>query len=416
MRRLFIFFILIFIAEISMAQKINTVSNDIQDSDTRNFYESAIKVADWLINNQEKNGYNANHGRFAAGISIKENKIVFWAPNWMNGASIMGLLMTYHRTSEKKYLEAAIRGGEYLKSLQILDARNKEFYGAFREDTPQSSWCHPRDGLTASWALLWLYDETKENEYLERVKLFNSWFLEYAMRKGWPAWSYYFYDKKPDYLQGSFHGGDGAYFYDYYFVTRDRTYIESGFRFIVDYAIEKFLGPDGKVRVIFDSDTGKYIEDGTTFDGMQKMHRHNDDFMSISILDAYIYYKDRKYLDRAEAYAKWLISEQREDGGFGKPDVPPAAATGPNFLIDLYRVTGKKEYLNAAVKAGKYLITRQVNNQENKLLHGGFYGYDGNWNSEHNDFINIRTSAYALIALLKLEGKEKGPFYSAIER
>ncbi len=388
----------------------------ITDELKKQFSTSAVKVADWLVHNQVTNGYDANHGRFIATVDVTKPDGTTFASDWMIGAASMGLLMMYHRSGDEKYLEAAKRAGQYLLTLQIVDPRNPRFYGAFREDTPQSTWCHPRDGLTAAWALLWLYQETGDERYLDSVKLFNRWFTHEAMDRGWPAWSFYFNERQPDYLQGSFHGGDAAYFFDYYRVTGDATYNERGMKFILDYAMEKFIMPDGRVRVIYDADTGNYIEDGKTFDGMQKMHRHNDDFMSISLLDGYCMYKDSRYLKRAEAYARWLISEQREDGGFGTPDVPPAAATAPNFLVDLYMITKKEEYLKAAVKAGTYLVTQQELSKENEKVYGGFYGYGPGWESGKRTTLNIRTSAYALIALLKLEGKEQGPYYSPFDR
>lgn len=393
-----------------------TSTLDLTDELRMEFFDGAVRVADWMVNNQVTNGYDANHGRFPFTVNSREMKIESYSSNWMTGVSVMGMLMMYHRTGDVKYLEAAKRGGEYIKTLQILDTREPKFFGALREDSPQSNWCHPRDGLTGVWGLLWLYEETKEPEYLERIKMFNSWFVGQAMSKGWPAWSFYFYDRQPDFLQGSFHGGDGAYFFDYYRIVGDPSYIDNGMRFIVDYAMEKFIGPDGKVRVIFDGQQGKYIEDGVTFDGMQKMHRHNDDFMSISILDAYFLFGEDRYLERVEAYVKWLISEQREDGGFGKPDVPPAAATGPILLADLYRITMNPEYQKAAIKAAKFLLSLQENSPDNKLIHGGFYGYGNSWNSGQREIINLRTSTYALIALLKLEGVEKGPYYSPFDR
>jgi rhamnogalacturonyl hydrolase YesR len=382
----------------------------------KEFYDAAMLVADWMESNQNDRIQSADHGRFVAALEVADPEDPYYSCNWMTGAAMMGMLMAYHRTGEAKYLEAAGRGGQYLLTLQILDPRESRFEGAFREDTPQYTWCYPRDGLTAAWALLWLYEETGEEEFLYRVNLFNQWFLEQAMKKGWPAWEFYFHDKEPVYLQGSFHGGDGAYFYDYYRVTGDDSLSERGLRFIADYSMEKFVMPDGEVKVIYDAEAGKYIEDGTTFDGMQKMHRHNDDFMSITLLAAYARWGEQKYLDRAEAYARWLISEQRPDGGFGNPDVPPAAATGPNVLADLYRITGKKEYLEAAVKGAEYLLTQQETESDDPRLKGGFYGYGGGWSVGSRSTLNIRTSAYALIALLKLEGVEQGPYYSVLGR
>jgi len=379
-------------------------------------YESAIRVADWMVRNQVSDPYDANYGRLMVTYDVKQKKVGRYAPNWMQGVSIMGLLMTYHRTGDKKYLEAAERAGQYIKDLQILDNRKPEYYGAFREDTAHSPWCHPRDALTGALGLLWLYEEKKDPEYLERIKLFNKWFFEQAMAKGWPLWTYHFDGRPHIYLQGSFHGGDGVYFYDYWRITGDESCLEKGLKFIVDYTYDKFLLADGKIRVIYDAEKGEYLEDGKTQAGMQIMHRHNDDFMSISFLDAYIKFGYKKYLDRAEAYAKWLMSEQREDGGFGKPDVPPAAPVGSNFLLELYKITKKPEYIQSAIKGAKYLLTQQETDQSDMKAYGGFYGYGNNWSSETKDTLNLRTSAYALIFLLKIEGKESGPYYSPFDR
>lgn len=401
---------------LDFALEVMTMAYELDNQFRRLFYDAAIRVADWMVANQKAGDYDANKGRFAGAVSARELNTIWRSESWLTGVATMGMLMTWHRTEDKKYLDAALRAGEYLKTLQILDTREPRFFGAIREHTPQSTWCYPRDGLTGAMAMLWLYEETKEQEYLERVKMFNKWFMEHAMQKGWPAWQYYFSDRAPDFLQGSFHGGDAQYFFDYYRVTGDGTCLEKGVRSIVDYALEKFIMLDGRIKVIYNAEAKQYIEDGVTFKGMQKMHRHNDDFMTIGVLSAHLLYQEPRYLGRAEAYAHWLISEQRLDGGFGNPDVPPAAATVPNFLIDLYEVTKNPQYLQAALKGAKYLLTQQELNPEHKEIYGGFYGYDGKWNVGHHDVINLRTSGYALIALLKLEGKERGPYYSPFDR
>ncbi len=382
----------------------------------RRCFEAAGRTADWMIANQIKDPYDGNYGRFNFTYKVADKAKGGYTPNWIQGVSIMGLLMMWRRTGEVSYLEAARRSGQHLMDLQILDPRNPEYLGGVREDTTHSPWCHPRDGLTGMLGLLWLYEATREQEYLERVNLFNKWFFKHAVKDGWPLWTFHFDGRPHVYLQGSFHGGDGLFFYDYWRITGDEALLDHGLRGIVDYAAEKFLSHDGKVRVIYDAEKGLHVEDGITFNGMQKMHRHNDDFMSISFLDAWVYYKDELYLKRAEAYAAWLISEQRPDGGFGNPDVPPAAPVAGNFLLELYRITKKETYAKAAARAAEYLLTTQEYNPSDSMAHGGFYGYGDDWSSGKKETLNMRTSAYALIFLLKMEGCETGPYYSPFNR
>lgn len=383
------------------------------------FYQAAIRGADWLERTQNKDWNDANRGRFL-GTYVPATGEKSFSIGWPTGTSIMGLLLAYHRTKDEKYLEAAIRAGDYLKSLQILDHRYPDQFGCFREETPQTTWAYPRDGLTASWALLWLYEQTHDEEYLYRVKLFNNWFLSHVMKDRWPYWEVNFRGEpyKNSNLHGSFHGGDGAYFFDYYRVTGDDSHLERGLRFICDYLLKVFMQPNGDYRIIYDAEKKDYLdgEDSPMYPlAWQIMHRYNDDFSTISLLDAFLYYKDKKYLERTESFAQWLLSEQQPSGGYGNPPIPPASATVPMLFIDLHRITHNPVYLESAYKAGQHLLSLQLNCPDDPMADGAFYGY-GNGPRDVLDTINLRTASYAVIALFKLEGVVTGPYYSAFDR
>ncbi len=391
----------------------------LSDQLKNEFKNAALRAADWIETNQIKTNHDANQGRIMLTYdSETETADYRQAGSWMQGVSIMGLLMAYHRTDDAKYFQAAARTAEYVKTLQILDARNFTSFGAFREYTPQTEWIYPRDALTASWSMLWMYEETKDPDYFYRAKIFNRWFVDHVMKNGWPAWKWSVVDNEHDFLQGSFHGGSAGYFYDYARVTDDRSDMSKGLRDIADEYMSKFLQPDGNVKVIYDAEKGRYIEDGKLQAGMQIMHRHNDDFGSIALLQAYVATGDEKYLKSAEAYAEWLISEQRPDGGYGDPDVPPAAATGPILLVDLYKITGKEKYLKSAINGGRYLLTQQNEDKLEPRTYGGVWGYGLKkwWGTGEYGMLNLRTSSYAIIAWLKLEGVEQGPYFSPFDR
>lgn len=395
------------------------VSDMIPEDLREEFFKAAEKTANWLVANQVQSWPDANNGRLLYTYTPATGDYTY-SDNWTTGVSIMGLLMMYHRTGDEKFKEAAILAGGYLKTMQILDERDPVAFGAFREITPQYTWCYPRDALTAAWGLLWLHEETGEQDYLYRVNVFIDWFKQNVMNGRWPLWQINF--RGDPYMninmEGSFHGGDGAFFYDYYRVTGDKSHLDDGLKFIADHFLERFLQEDGSLRIVWDREKKEYVcgvDDPQYPLGWQIMHRYNDDFGATTLMNAYLYYGDEKYLEGMKDFAGWLISEQNDDGSFYKKPVAAGSAVAPIELIDLYRITKNRKYLDTAIKAGKHLLTLQETESKEKKMHGGFYGMTDNRHGTR-EMINLRTTAYALIALLKLEGKEKGPYYSVTDK
>ncbi|MCX7019547.1 MAG: hypothetical protein WCK47_09680 [bacterium] len=390
------------------------------------YLDAAIRCAEWMLRNQVNDpGNDANTGRYLGYYTPSTGKVLLTG-NWTTAVCMFGMLLTYYRTGEKKYLDSAILGASHLKSLQILDERRRDWFGALREVTPHSRFCYPRDALTGAWGLLWLFAETGDPDLKYRARVFSDWFVDVAMLRGWPAWEFRYEHPgevgfEIDYTEGNFHGGSAGFFYDYARITGDTTRLERGLRFIADRLMSRFLGEDGRYKVVYDPARGIYQDDTHTPRhplGYMRMHAFNDDFAAIGLLGAHAYYGCQKYLDRAEAHARWLMSEQRPGGGFGDPAVPTASTTAPILLLDLHKLTGKKEYHTAAHRAGQHLLTMQFLDEKDKLGHGGFYGfddsnYDGN---KARTVLNIRDGSYALLALLKLEGIVHGPFYSIFDR
>ncbi len=390
----------------------------IPDEKAKAYHEAALLCADWMVRNQVRDWGDANQGRFIGGYHVETGDLSY-SINWPTAASVMGLLMTYHRTGEDSYREAATRAGMYLKSLQILDPRQPRHYGYLRENTPQTTWGYPRDALTGVWGMLWLYEETGDEEYLRRVRLFNDWFLREGMARGWPLWEVNMRGEpyKNLGIEGSFHGGDVAYFYDYWRITGDDSYSERGIRYLADYFVEHFIDENGRVHVVRDRETGEYrTDDNPQYPAhWVTMHEYNDDFATIGLLGAWLRYGDDVYLDRVRAFADRMIDHQNPAGSFHDPYVPPASATVPILLLDLYRLTGERKYFDAAHRAGEHLLTLQETESDDGKARGGFHGYSGK-KPDSREYINLRTTSYALIALWKLEGKEAGPYYSVFTR
>ena len=149
---------------------------------------AAEKTAKWFLVNQPQSRLNANRGRFLTqhDAALADPEELPYSTSWDTGCSLCGLLALWKRTGKKEYLEAAEKGGHYIMSLQVLDTREKQFFGAFREVTPQSMEFCPRDATSAAWALIYLAEATGDKEYLYRARIFGDWMLEYAagIRRG----------------------------------------------------------------------------------------------------------------------------------------------------------------------------------------------------------------------------------------
>lgn len=381
------------------------------------YLKRATFLADWFVNNQVKSGHYADRGRFANELKVgKKNNKKIYSTNWTTGMTVISLLMMWQRTKNKKYLDSAILAGEYIKSLQVLDQRNKFAFGMFRETSPQSKECHPRDALSAAWGLLHLYLHTKDEDCLYRVNLFANWFVKYAMKKNYPAWtSFVNKDTEPYWQLGSFHGGSPLFFFDLYDLTKEKRWLNTGLAICKRWS-QVFLKPDGSIRIEVDPKTG---EDRTgkgndkNHLGWQEMHKYNDDFTSQAQMRAYKLTGDKQYFDYAKRYLDWAVSVQNKKGYFGKVPVNSAAATLILELIDFAKISKDKKYVDSMTKSITHFLSLQEIN--NKLLEffGGYYCIHGDYVHNSRKELGVRTSCYALAALLKLEGKIKYKGYTA---
>lgn len=374
--------------------------------DKKKILESALQCAEWQISNQVTDRQDANRGRFIRSYDQASGNLIYTG-NWQTGAAIMALLSCYRRTNDEKYLDAAELAGRYIMSLQVLDKHNPRYYGAIREITPQSMEFAPRDATTAAWALVWLYNFTKEPEYLRRAVLFGDFHLKYCMCEGWPLYSCYMEDRFANfYARGSFQSGTGLFYHDLFMASDDPRYIEFGLRPIADNYLKYFIGKDGEViqeREIFTWNREAETEQENV---TPCMHMFNDDFGAAMLQTASDIFKDEKYRLTALKYAKWLAQHQNEDGGFCNDAHPSGVPVALMYFHDLGRHYNDKTLLNACGKALKKLFSMQHHGTGDKKLDGEFQGkYEGPKNHPNGGAhcVNNRTSAYALNALIKLE-------------
>ena len=372
--------------------------------------DRAKLIGDWMVKNQVVNPFDANHGR---GINVYDARTgyLYMTVNWTTGLMAACLCALHKRTGERKYLDAAIRAGKYIMSLQLLDERRKEYFGLFRELTPQSIECAPRDAVSAAWGLVWLFNATGEREYLERAKIFAEWHMNYVMVEGWPRYALYMRDDIPDfYAQGSFQSGTGLFYHDLFVASGDARFIERGFRPIAFNYRDKFFNPDGSVILEREVFTGREVR----LEPGAKMHAFNDDFGAAMLQAAADFFKDESFRQKALAFARWLARNQDADGGFGGGKAPSGIPTALMYYHDLGTHYEDHELLGAQEKTLNKLLSLQHTGTGDVKLDGGVEGAHeviGKWPEIHGapkKHVNIRCTNYALMALLKLESDVEG--------
>ncbi len=375
----------------------------------------ARKLADWFATGQVDRSASADRGRYVNRLDVgRRIGAPHYTTNWTTGMTCIAMLMAWKRTGEDKYLNSAQLAGEYIKSLQIMDSRNRRVFGMIREVTPQSDWCHPRDALSAAWALLHLGLLADDERCMERAKLFADWFKANALRRRYPAWTCFADARQPYWQLGSFHGGSPLFFFDLYSATHDKRWLSVGLG-ICDQWMKIFPKRDGSIRIEVDPETGHDLtgKGDSGHVGWQMMHVFNDDFTSLALMRAYVLTWKDKYIAAVRRYMDWILRQQQRGGAFGHPAVNSAAASLIIELLDLARITGEKKYREACLRSADFFLSLQELKRRDKRVHGGFHGIAGDYRHGRRTSLNARTGAYALAALLKLEAKKRYIGYTA---
>ena len=361
-----------------------------------------------MLRGQVIDRQDANQGRTVRDYNARTGKKVY-SGNWCTGIFMACLLAMYKRTGNKMYLERAEFAGHYILSLQNMDARNKRYYGAYRECIPQSLETLPRDATTAAWCMVWLHEATRNPVYLDSAVLFAEWLMEHGMYDGWPHWAVFNDERGTNYfMRGSFQSGVGLFFNDLFLATGDPRYIERGLKPIAEIYVRDFFNEDGSI--ILQREAMSNAEPNRDSDEVElQMHNFNDDFGAQMLMAASDLLGDEKYRDQARKFALWLAEHQMDDGNFsnGTKTISSAVPISLMYFDELGRHYNDKILLAAAEKSFRKLLDMQLLETQDPLLHGAFEGMISSPEDNPRTIVQLRTNAYALIALLKVEGKIK---------
>ena len=366
--------------------------------------ERAIACGDWMVRNQVTDRQDANRGRSIRSYDLHTHEKLLTG-NWMCGTMLSSLLALHKRTGIDKYKWAAELAGRYIISLQVMDRQDRHF-GVIRELTPQSIEFAPRDATGAAWGLVWLAEATGNPLYLQRACLFADWLIERGVYAGWPLYAFYMDERLENfYSRGSFQSGTGLFFHDLFMLTGDARYIERGLAPIARIYRDEFFNPDGSLVLERDPFTGRVTSPKPDAGRPTQQHAYNDDFGAAMLIAASRFFDDASYLEKAAAFAHWLADAQDEDGGFLGGEIPSAVPVGAMIFRDVGILTGDKALLAAADKSMAKLAGMQYVDTGDPCIDGGFHGvYEGSQTERRGrTCVNMRASAYALIAILKAE-------------
>jgi rhamnogalacturonyl hydrolase YesR len=383
------------------------------------YLDRALAAADWFVNSQvlmKKPHWDANHGRLVYTYHLPtRNKVLGLC--WTQGRGIITLLAAYEATGDGKYLRSAVQAAEYVKHLQILDARSERAFGAIREEVPASWYVYPRDSMEAVLGWLFLWRITGDEELLYRSRLFADWMLANTMQDGWPTGGYYL-DAAEQAERGYRHiycmGGGAALFSNLAKATGESRYLDEGFRPMIEHQLEHFTREDGPIMGVPREKRTAEMAAGASGENRYKGVAVNDDACGISMIAAYHELGEQRYLDISAKYAEWIMAPAEPSPNHAAPGLQALT------LLDLAEVTGEKRFADHARNVLAPVVTaRQISGTGDADAEGAFRGEDENpedyvAGSKREEYVNTRVTAYAASALFKLDGTVFGPYYSAL--
>lgn len=127
------------------------------------YIQRAVQIGDWEIDIQSPSG------------GVLSSTIVSYTRVFNTGQVILGWCALYERTGDSRYLDAALRAGEYLLKQQESD-------GAWRRDT----YCGARTyHARIDWALLRLASSSGEQRFADAAIKNLKWVLLQQRENGW---------------------------------------------------------------------------------------------------------------------------------------------------------------------------------------------------------------------------------------
>jgi hypothetical protein len=389
------------------------------------FLHHAELAGHWYCNNQNTNENpwggikdSADKGRYVYEYVLHKN-MARGMGVWGQALAIMDLYDLAKRNQKEgwRFLHSVELAANYLKTLQVTDFRLPKSIGGFREHTPQTTQSYPRDAVTGGFGLCRLFKETKDEEWLDRAKLFAEWWIKYGTDAG--GWPYITFDlvnqrsreggmnvvgedNAEKFIKGDWQAGSAIFFYQLYKLTKDERYIKKGFDPLIK----------GLAR-IYEENLGKPVVEG--FHGHVPVSHGNDDFALVALICGYRLKKEKRLLELLAERIKQQNSLMDEDGSY--PSLGGTFVSGINNMEFLKLVETEKldidvsEVERCVRKSAEFGLTLQVKEGADLRLLGGVWGQ-----SDHDvarNTIHHRSIGYSINFYLRLEGGIEVPTLSS---
>ncbi|MFA5688887.1 MAG: hypothetical protein WC959_07050 [Kiritimatiellales bacterium] len=367
--------------------------------------DRARRGLEFFIRHQNKEEKSAERGRFPMIYDCKAKKMLRLSTNWTTGVAIQACLQAWRALDDQRYLDAAGRGVNYLRSLQEFSPTHPRLRGVFHEISPQSELACPRDATTAAWSLLDWYQASGDHEALERSICFAEWFLSVGTERGFTYWNTFFNDKEwiPDW-SGSFHIGEAIYFYRLNQLRPSPEYHDMCLT-SAQHFVKYHLADDGFVTVAVDPKTWQEAAPDDPYrkfipDGWEIMHQYNSDFAGVALACAHMLDKETDYITPAQSFLDRMVRNQRADGGYGPEEFSVRSAGGmvPVEMMMHDRLFGER-YTGSVAAAMNYLADIQWDEKDSPA-DGAFLGMTDDYYTDDVTY-NIRAASYAIMALIE---------------
>src|SRR5574340_522835 len=297
-------------------------------------------------------------------------------PFWHTGQAVRALVLAHDLSRNAKYLDAAVRGGEYMVHGQVLDRGDTRHYGfLFARTAKAASTASQLEGLCA---LLDLYRATGDRKWRERFKLGLDWIVKNLYRNGEGRFTNTFMPAAGEFAppERSRTLIDDATLYWAWREFQDDNYLRI-FREIAD-------------RLLRDEDPpGNWIRyqpcRADAFDGQGQIHPRHAWWWGYPMLAAYDAFQDEKYLKAAVHTADWYIENSSLDGACYYHNTRNGRHLSFDFCVsatgcagvlyaDLWKRTKQAKYRAAAEKTLGSLLRAQFGQSvSDPSLRGAFF-------------------------------------------
>jgi len=402
------------------------MSLDFSPKEKQQFLNHAALAGHWYCNNQNTDekpwggiADSADLGRFVYEYVLHRNSARGMGI-WGQAMAIMNLFDLARRVPSDagRFQRAAKLGAGYLRTLQVTDIWLPKSIGAFREHTPQSPESYPRDGVTGGFGLCRLYQETREEEWLNRARLFADWWIKHGTDdNNWPYITFNI-DKQHghnkgmtvvgeeddggrEHVKGDWQAGSAIFFYQLFKLTGERRYIEEGFNPLIK-----------GLAAIYEANRGAPIVEG--FHGEVPISYGNDDFALVALVCAYRLTHEKRLLDLLISRVEEQNSLMDADGSY--PSFGGTFVCGINNL-EFLRLAAEEKLgvdvrpVEACVRqTAAFGMTLQEKSTTDLRLLGGLYGqssYDVS-----RTWIHQRSTGYSVNFYLRLIGTAPSSFSS----